>query len=349
MITLGEEPKILSMAHSLGIHEGDPVEGIKSFCRSKVSRLISGAGRSIHSIDDLEQLICERLNITIIEVWSEADLTAVIEKYAREQKELGFAALRQDLDSETFATLLRRLKRADNGDDCYVAVIDCRGEKGVRRFFTRWHEIAHVLTQYEQLQFPLHRSTIKKDPVERMMDIIAGDIGFLDELFKPILQTELVGRGRLTFASAENVRNFFCPSASFEATMNACASRVQTPLILVQAAMGLKKEEELVVNSLQSEFFPSVRPSPQLRVMSAIPNGAARAAKIKIPNNMRVPKASVIWKTFDSNVESVSRFADENLNLWRSSDGKELSHARVHVEARRIRDRVWAIVTLDDV
>jgi len=201
MIRLGEEPQILSMAHSLGIHKGDPVVGIQDFCRDKVHHLLEGAIRPVHSIEDLEKLICEKLHITIIEVWTDEDLSAVIDKYARDEKELGFAGLRRDLDSDTFAALLRRLKKAANGEDRYVAIIDCRGEKGKRRFFTRWHEIAHVLTQYEQLQFPLHRSTIKKDPVEKMMDLIAGDIGFLDELFIPVLQAEIIGRDQLTFAS----------------------------------------------------------------------------------------------------------------------------------------------------
>jgi len=346
MITLADEPKILSMAHALGIHEGDPVEGIMVFCRRKVRQLLEGASHPIHSIEDLEQLICEKLNITIIEVWSEDDLSVVIEKYARQEREIGFAALRKELDSETFATLLRRLKKADNEEDRYVAIIDCRGEKGSRRFFTRWHEIAHVLTQYEQLQFPLHRSTVKKDPVEKMMDLIAGEIGFLDELFTPILKAEVIGRDQLTFANVENIRKFFCPSASFESTLNACSKKVQVPTIIIQAAMGLKKEEERLANSLQRELLPSVKPSAQLRVMKAFSNDAARSKRIKIPYNMRVPKGSIIFKAFSGEAESESTKADENLNLWRSSDGSGLNHAHVRVEAMRMRDHIWAIVTV---
>jgi len=110
--------------------------------------------------------------------------------------------------------------------------------------------------------------------------------------------------------------------------------------------MGLKKEEERIVNSLQGELLPSVKPIPQLRVMSAISNTTARAMGIRIPNNMRVPKGSIISKAFTNEVEFKSVTADENLNLWRSSNGSGLNHARIHVEAMRVRDRVWAIVTV---
>ena len=80
--------------------------------------------------------------------------------------------------------------------------------------------------------------------------------------------------------------------------------------------------------------------------MSAVSNDAARTLRVKIPNNMRVPKGSIISKAFNSNDEFVPVKADENLNLWTSSDGSGLNHARVRVEAMRVRDRVWAIMTV---
>lgn len=344
MKQLSEEPQIISMAHSLGIHEGDCVEEIKEFCRRKVRNLIAKAG-PISSIDELERIVCDKLNVTIVEVWNDSDLTALIEKYARQEKNIGFAALRKDLDAETFATLLRRKCKPGETGDHYVAVIDCRGEKGTRRFFTRWHEIAHVLTQVEQLQLPLHRSTVKKDPVEKMMDIIAGDIGFFDSLFSPLLIGEVARNGGLTFASVENVRNGFSPVASMEATLNACAARLKSPVVVLQAAMGFKREEERAMQSGQTEMFPTPKPVPQLRIVSAMPNPAARDARLMVPNNMRVPLASIIASVFADGLEFEAASSEENMNWWRSSDGKVLSHAHVQIEAMKVRDRVWAIVT----
>src|SRR5687767_4022002 len=154
MNALNTEPQIVSMAHALGVRDADRVEGIKIYCRNKVRRLVS-AEDPIKSIEDLERMVCERLNLTIIEIWTEEELTAVIENYARKEKELAFAALRRDLDPETYATLIRLKRKPGQSEDHYVAIIDCRFEKGMRRFFTRWHEIAHVLTLFEQVQFPV--------------------------------------------------------------------------------------------------------------------------------------------------------------------------------------------------
>jgi uncharacterized LabA/DUF88 family protein len=133
MHTLANEPKLISMAHALGIHSGNPVEGIKEFCRAKVRRLIAGIG-DINSIEDLERIVCERLQITIIEVWSDAELDHVVEQYARKGKDTAFAYLKKNLDFETFATLIRCRRRIGETEDRYVAVVDCRGDKAAKRF-----------------------------------------------------------------------------------------------------------------------------------------------------------------------------------------------------------------------
>ena len=100
------------------------------------------------------------------------------------------------------------------------------------------------------------------------------------------------------------------------------------------------------MNSAQSEFFPVEKPEQQLRV-SSFSNEAARAIGLTIPHNMRVPKGSIISEVYESSAEFDSRFADENLNWWRSSKGGPLRHANIRVEAMKVMDRVWAIVTLN--
>lgn len=345
MTTLSDDPKIISLAHALGIHEGGRVEGILGYCQNKVRSLLAGAGL-IRSIDDLQCLICEKLHITIIEVYNDSDISAVVEKYARQEKEPAFAGIGNELTDDTFATLLQRKRRAGEQYFRYVAVIDCRGQKAARRYFSRWHEIAHVLTTVSQLQFALHRSTTKKDACEKMMDLIAAEIGFYTPLFAPLLQKECSTAGGLTFAVAENVRREFCPAASMEATLNACASRVSSPILILQASMGYKKAEKDALTSGQYELFPTEKPVAQLRIASAVPNPAARGKGIMIPKNMRVPIASVITTALNVEEDHQAILARENLNWWRTSDGTALQHAAVKVEAIRLRDRVWAIVRL---
>ena len=60
---------------------------------------------------------------------------------------------------------------------------------------------------------------------------------------------------------------------------------------------------------------------------------------------MRVPETSVIAKTFAGGGEFEPHGANENLNSWRTSSGEELENIRVRVEAMKVRDEVWVIVT----
>ena len=276
---------------------------------------------------------------------AEEPLTEVIEKYARREKEPSFGVLRRDLDDETFATLIQRKRPPGQQAYHYVAVIDCRGEKSARRFFTRWHEIAHVLTLVGQLELPLHRSTVRKDPVERMMDLIAGDIGFFEPLFQPVLDAECASERGLSFAAVENVRATFCPSASLEATLHACVNKFASPVILLQAAFGHRAEVQRLLASGQGDLFSGDPPAPQLRVPISTGNPAARAARLIIPKNMRVPAGCVIATAMREAQDHAVLRAVEDLNLWRTSSGQALSHARVRIEALKIRDRVWAIVS----
>lgn len=341
---LAEEPKIISMAHALGVHSGDPVVGIRDFCRMRVTAL-TGKRSKIGCIEDLERAVCDELKITIFEVWCDEDLERIVDEYARKRKDSAFAFLRKNLDFETFATLIRCRRPIGATDDTYVAVVDCRGEKGSKRFFSRWHEIAHVLTLFEQLQLPLHRSTVKKDAIEKMMDIIAGDLGFYPQLFDPLLQRQVAADGRLTFEIVRQIRTDFCPSASLQATLNACSTRTATPVLHIEAGLALKNEEERLLYSPQRELFPSAKPRRQLRVVSSTSNAAAKALRLRIHKKMRVPTESVVARVFNDAAEFSCQSAVENLLWWNSSGGTTLPRLPIMVEAMKVRDRAWAIIT----
>ena len=220
------------MANALHLVGSNPIESILDYCRNKIAKWIKEYD-SICTIWDLERIVCEKLNLTIYEVWSDDDLEKIV-KNCVEEGDVVFAHLKKDLDEKTFAVLIQRKPIFQKSGDHYVAVIDCRGKKGARRFFSRWHEIAHLLTLYKQMELPLHRSTLEKDPTEKLMDVIAGEIGFYTSMFEPVLTTELKNNGQFSFDVVENVRSRFCPDASSQATLNACAARVKIPVIIHQ-------------------------------------------------------------------------------------------------------------------
>jgi hypothetical protein len=346
MRRLGEEPAVARMASELGVGGGDDaVAAVTSYCRAKIDGWVRDANPQPASIRELEQLVCRKIRLVFEEVWSDEDLLSVIRRYVSVGEHV-FATLKHDLDDETFATLLERQTATARCPDRYVAVIDCRGDKGARRFFTRWHEIAHLLTMTRQLELPFHRSRGQRDPLERLMDAVAGTVGFYDPLFSPALEEAVKRTRRLSFEVVEQVRKKVCPDASFRATLNACVSRLKTPALIVEARMGYKKHEREALESQQLTLLPAEKPTAELRVSVAGGNEAARRSALRVNKNMRVPEDSLLYKHFylSSATTSSDQTTSEDLGIWCHSDGRSVGTGLIFVETRHCEDHVLALM-----
>lgn len=262
MRALNSAPEIIAMANGLKLVPGDPVPEILRYCKNRIRGWLLEHSR-IRTISDLEQIVCEELNLTIHEIWSDGDLEKLVRDYV-EEGDTGFSLLRADMDENTYATLMRRRKANPCLPTAYVAIIDCRGEKRHRKFFSRWHEIAHLLTLYTQLDLPFHRSTTEKNATEKMMDLIAGEVGFLEELFRPLLEAELEEMKRLTFAGVDRVRSAFCSDASFQATLHACVNNTQKPMVLLELGLAFK-QCELRIMAVEPRSSAITLPAAQTR------------------------------------------------------------------------------------
>jgi hypothetical protein len=344
MRKLDTEHEIIKLAEGLKVDwQQNAVQNIIGLCHEKISKWLRGAVK-ISSIRELEALICDKVKLVFEEVYSDADLQTIIRKYLNLGEPI-FATLKSDLDEQTFAALLERRKVDGNSRDRYVAVVDCRGGKASRRFFTRWHEIAHLLTLQGQLQLPRHRSRNDRSPTERLMDTIAGEIGFYAPLFQPILDEETMKEGGLTFLAVEKIRERFCPEASFRATLNACVNRFGGPILLVEVQLGFKKEEEKQIASQQMNLFSATPPQAKLRVLTGLGNNRARGTQLKIHRNMQVPAASLLYRVFRDASVGDEATGFENLNIWRHSDGGALANLNIRIRARRNEDSVVAIIS----
>jgi len=310
------------MARGLGLPAEDAAQSILFFCRSRIARMLKSAA-SVQMIWDFEKVVCVHLNLVIHEIWNDEELRQFSLRYARDEGDSKFAALDMELERpDTFGVIYQRETRNEAGEFQYVAFVDCRGHKALRRFFTRWHEIAHCLTTYQQFEFPFRRTNatdIEKDPTEKLMDMIAGELGFPELLFKPVL-TRVLGDRALRFEVVEQVRQHFCPDASFQATLNACVAHVVRPAILLEVGLGLKKEQQRALQDRQLQFLPTTAPKPCLRVLRSMPNAEARKIGLQVHKNWRVPGYSIIAKTFNSDFETDGEEV-ENLSTWKSSDG----------------------------
>jgi len=111
-------------------------------------------------------------------------------------------------------------------------------------------------------------------------------------------------------------------------------------VVYLEATLAHKKEvkRKLATPSL----FDDDPPLGELRAVKVIPNKAAQQDGFTIPTNMRVPVESVIHRLFDAEPQS-SGDGEECLSHW-ESQGRSLGRRAVVVEARKVPDRVIAIV-----
>jgi hypothetical protein len=143
-----QAPEIADLAAELGVGSGAPLDGILAFCRRRIDAWVAESG-GVNDIDALESLVTGRLQMTFEEIRTDEDWDRLTEVYARGKREIVFAGLRTKFDDDdnlAYGALVQRRNAGADDPDRFVAVIDCRGFKLARRFFTRWHEIAHRLT-----------------------------------------------------------------------------------------------------------------------------------------------------------------------------------------------------------
>jgi hypothetical protein len=332
-------PEILELAEKLGVGAAAPIENILGYCRRRIDGWVGEAG-GVMGIDALEALVTQRLQMVLEEIRTDEDWDRLKDVYARGKKEYVFGGMRSKFDDDdnlTYGALVQRRNAGPSDPDRFVAVIDCRGNKLARRFFTRWHEIAHRLTTHADMLEPVYRS--EHDPIERMMDEIAGHVGFYEPLFQPAYRQASEGKPLLTFGTVEAIIRGAFPTASFQATLFACARRMTTPVVYLEAALAHKKEMKRL---LQTPSMFGDDPLGELRAVKVIPNKAAQQDGFTIPTNMRVPAVSVIHRLFDAEPLTTAN-GNEEMNQWETR-GKALEDRAVVVEGRKVPDRVIAIV-----
>jgi hypothetical protein len=343
MTRLDREPAIQELAADLGCPVSKtPVQDILTHCRRKVHDWTAN-GDAPAGIQELQRVVCDRLGLTFEEIHSDEELDATIRKYVA-IGEFVFAHARQSLDNWTFAELFER-DNPTTEPDHFVAIIDCRGdEKFARRFFTKWHEIAHLLVLTPRYAPPFNRESTDRCPIERLMDVIAGDIGFYEPVFRPALERCVNRHGALTYAAIEELRAHYCPEASFHATALAAVRMYAEPAILVEARFALKASEQ---RALDAGAFASdaEKPQPKLRAVNVMPNDAAKAAGLRIDRNMEVPESSIIARAIQLGDETIVS-GHENLATWTHSDGSPLPTANVTIDASATEERAIAVVVL---
>ena len=327
--------QIQKLATGLGLVPGDdPVTTILRFCEKKLRKV--SREFNCRGLPGLLETSAAFLGTSFVEVRSDEELREIKQRFLN-QGEKAFVSLEKDLAPNVYAITFKLTNRK-KWQRAYVSVIDCRGDKALRGYFSKWHELAHLLTLTDQTRLAFARTHMQiedRDPEEALMEVIAGTFGFWDEIVGPDAQ------GEISFVGIERLRMRHCPGASAQAALIGFAKAWRSPCVLILAGLGLKKSEKDILRQDTFDFVES--PAPELRALKVTPNDAARDASILIYPNMRIPPSSVVHRVFFDGIQEAE--AVENLRWWTTSDGSKLADLPVLVKARRFWGNVEALIT----
>lgn len=337
--SLKRSVKIHALAGDLGIRTSDdPVREILKFCEKRVHRFLRDFP-GCRTLTELLEIVASKLGTKFEEIHSDDELEEVRARYLR-QGEKCFATLHEELSDRVFGVTFRRTSRKP-WELPFVSVIDCRSDKQFRSYYTKWHELGHLLILTDQMRLAFRRTHFgldEKDAEEGLVDVIAGAFGFLPEIVRPL------AKGQPSFEKIEEIRMKLCPEASQQASVIGIVKAWPIPCLLLQAQMALKRSERRGLSQGSFEFREE--PKAVLRAVQVGSNDSARGSDLVVFPNMRVPERSVIHRVFSEGLAEAE--AKENLSWWESSDGAQLRDLEVFVQARNAWEGVQALIRLDD-
>lgn len=138
---LDSKPQIWKLASDLRLPSGNsPTGSILRFVKRRVRQIAKKF--SCQGLQSLLAATAAEVDTVFEEVNSDGDLQQIRAKYVK-RGEVGFANLEADLrGSDDYAITIRRINR-EEWEPLFVSVIDCRGGKAFRAYFSKWHELAH--------------------------------------------------------------------------------------------------------------------------------------------------------------------------------------------------------------
>lgn len=335
-VSLKRSYKVQALAQDLGLKPSDnPVREILRFCDKSVRRFLRDFP-TCSTLSEFLEMVAAKLGTRFEEVHSDEELEDLRRRYAH-QGEKAFANLHEELADSVFGITFRRTNRKA-WEPPFVSVIDCRGEKRYRSYYTKWHELAHLLILTDQMRLTFRRTHFgleDKDPEETLVDVIAGTFGFFPDLIRP------EAKGLISFEQIERIRAKLCPEASQQASVIGAVRAWPSPCLLIRAQLAFKRGEKQALAQRAFEFREE--PTAVLRAVQVSPNESARSQGLVVFPNMRVPERSVIHTAFTNGHEAAPE--RENLAWWASSDGTRLPALNVLVQARPDWDGVQALIT----
>ena len=344
-----DNPAVYQLAHDLGLpHRGKPLTRIRQFALRRVRQIVADFPAPITDLDTLRRLLADHYRMRIEFLREDSDIERVVRQHADFHPFLGPRLREEFVRGETEGITLRRAA-CDAARFLHLAVIDSRGPRGSRAFFTAFHEIAHLIIHPEQKVFPGFRRTPSaqeriKDPIEAVVDHVAGRVGFYAPVLGPLLDEAIRHEGGLTFGCLDSVRLSITPAPSLQAIALAAISLASESVMFVHADLDCKKADARALASPQATFeFAKVEPRFDVRAVVAVPNDAAKRTGLVIHRHIRIPQQSVIYRAFES-AEEVEFTAHENQAWWENSAVGGLPPLALDVQATRRGRFVYGLI-----
>ena len=349
MVQLTHNPKVVQLAKDLGLDwRRDSLGAIREFAMREVERITRESPLPVDTLDALRWVVADKFRVRLEFIRANTDIERIASEHPDFHRQLRQRLVHEFLESATEGITLER-EEWDPRRFRYLAVIDARDERASRAYFTAWHELTHLLVHPQQLRFPGFRRTpphgeLEKDPLESVIDHVAGRVAFYPSLFRDPLERAMKEHAGLTFAAIDAARAAAAPSASLFATATGSVNYAPAPTVLVTAAMGLKAAERRLSVSPQQAFeFAEPAFEARLRVPAVVSNELVQGSKLAIRRNMRVPPDSVLMRAFESPTDTTLS-ADEDQAWWETSREGPLPAVPVKVEAIRRGRFVYGLI-----
>lgn len=285
-------------------------------CVTKVDKFLQEAEAKPADLSEVLKLCATRLNLGIREIHTGKDLDALFKEFPP-TTEPAIARIPTELVDDTDAVVLQRFN-IKPWDQPFLAVINCAGMHYHRRYFSKWHEVVHLLLEGPQINFAFRRTdrAQSQQPLEVLVDRVAGRLAFHKALFKTALDSEIAVKGRLSFDMIDRVRLGVAPEASWQSTVFACVREAAVPVAYARLGLGLRKAEADRANT--PDLFPEmVMPAtPKLRIMNYSSNTLAEDKGLRMFKNMSVSDASIASQVFQGG-SPISGM--ERLSAWREN------------------------------
>lgn len=350
MAQLGREPQIVKLAKDLGLDwRGDCLGTIRGYALAQIDRIIRGSPIPIASLDLLRWVVADKFRLKLEFIYTDDDIERIVNDYPDFHPLLRRRLVHEFVNSGTEGITLER-DASDPRVFRYLAVVDARGDRAPRAYFTAWHEVAHLLLHPAQFPFPGFRRTPSeaqrsKDPLESLVDHVTGRVAFYPPLFRPTLERTLEERGELTFDALDVIREAAAPTASLFATAMGAVHLLNEPALFVTAELALKAEEHRFSRGAQQTFeFALVGVEEKLRVTIVAPNDLVLGSSIEIRRNMRVPDGSALVTAYKSATD-ITLCGDEDQKSWETSHGGPLAPLALRVQAARRGRYVYGLIT----